>query len=337
MKIIIEYNSSWDGILLDGLNDELNFNKNRKQLKKGTKDESIPISHSINKNTIMGILYRLVGEQRKLWMVRKSNDYLGFLYNKIDWTVKDEIVSRELVALRDIHNTDHPNSFAGISRNESNILFKEQKYYSYFLFPLTCSIKELYDLIVSKKFKQNLNFEIKGRLDLLSFLEPKSPYHQDISLLNNNEINKMMSSLQTEFSNVNYKVTDLNKIDIYRLSALYMVSEFLYANNKGLRDLGEDIKNNKKNHWHKGISHRIFTFKDFVGSQSAKGYVISYPMDDSFRDKKERLKKKDGILEIKIELPFDQANNLKICIEKAGISVFNIGKKGTAYIKKITI
>jgi 3-hydroxyisobutyrate dehydrogenase-like beta-hydroxyacid dehydrogenase len=47
------------------------------------------------------------------------------------------------------------------------------------------------------------------------------------------------------------------------------------------------------------------------------------------------LTKASGVLEIIIDIPRDQAKELKKMIENAGVSSFYLGKKGLAYVTKI--
>ena len=77
MKIIIEYESSWRNSFLDGSNDEQlpkqgrNFVASSAKLKDSTNFHQ----REITQNTVMGILNRLIGDQRKLYQSRQSEDY----------------------------------------------------------------------------------------------------------------------------------------------------------------------------------------------------------------------------------------------------------------------
>lgn len=77
MRIIIHYESSWRNSFLDGSNDESlpkkgrNFVASMTELGKAENFHARAVSH----NTVMGVLCRLIGDQRKLYQARQSDDY----------------------------------------------------------------------------------------------------------------------------------------------------------------------------------------------------------------------------------------------------------------------
>ncbi len=77
MKIIIKYDSSWRNSFLDGSNNEplpkkgRNFIASMTELKKPENYLSRPVS----KDTVMGILNRLIGDKRKLYQSRQEPNY----------------------------------------------------------------------------------------------------------------------------------------------------------------------------------------------------------------------------------------------------------------------
>jgi len=80
MKIIIEYDSSWRNSFLDGSNNEPLPKKGRKFIGSMTslrKPENFK-KHELTLDTVMGVLNRLIGDQRKLYQARKDADHYFF-------------------------------------------------------------------------------------------------------------------------------------------------------------------------------------------------------------------------------------------------------------------
>ena len=77
MKIVVKYDSSWRNSFLDGNNNEPLPKKGRKYIASMTslkKSENF-IKRDITKDTIMGVLNRLIGDQRKLYQSREDENY----------------------------------------------------------------------------------------------------------------------------------------------------------------------------------------------------------------------------------------------------------------------
>ena len=77
MQIIIEYESSWRNSFLDGNNNEALPKKGRKFIGSMTslKQAENFIQREITLDTVMGILNRLIGDQRKLYQARNQPAY----------------------------------------------------------------------------------------------------------------------------------------------------------------------------------------------------------------------------------------------------------------------
>ena len=74
MRITIEYESSWRNSFLDGNNNEELPAKGRNYIASNTnlRNEENFIKREVTLDTIMGILCRLIGDQRKLYQARKE-------------------------------------------------------------------------------------------------------------------------------------------------------------------------------------------------------------------------------------------------------------------------
>ncbi|WP_077924680.1 type I-Fv CRISPR-associated protein Cas5fv, partial [Wohlfahrtiimonas larvae] len=120
MQIIIDYESSWRNSFLDGSNNEALPKNGRKFIASMTelkKDGNFK-QHQITKDTVMGILNRLIGDQRKLYQARSDQNYY---FKNIEATlkdsdIKDQIYSseEEMIFLRNISGSTDQNAFTGM-------------------------------------------------------------------------------------------------------------------------------------------------------------------------------------------------------------------------------
>ncbi|MCB1658564.1 MAG: hypothetical protein KDI39_10075, partial [Pseudomonadales bacterium] len=97
MKITIEYEASWRNSFLDGSNNEplpkggRNFVGSMTTLKQAGNF----MQHSITKNTVMGVLNRLIGDQQKLYQARLQPNYY---FADIETVLQDtDIVDKPLI------------------------------------------------------------------------------------------------------------------------------------------------------------------------------------------------------------------------------------------------
>ena len=117
MRIIIEYESSWRNSFLDGSNDEKLPNKGRNFVASMTelKKPENYFQREVTKNTVMGILSRLIGDQRKLYQARASEDY--YFADKeelIAFEDKPKVINREIAYIRNMKGSTDQNSFTGM-------------------------------------------------------------------------------------------------------------------------------------------------------------------------------------------------------------------------------
>ena len=91
MRITIEYDSCWRNSFLDGNNNEPLPKKGRKYIASITslKNDKNFIKRGVSKDTVMGVLNRLIGDQRKLYQSRQGkNYYLPILRQKLILMIK---------------------------------------------------------------------------------------------------------------------------------------------------------------------------------------------------------------------------------------------------------
>lgn len=118
MKISIEYESSWRNSFLDGSNNEPLPKQGRDYVASGSRlkeSEDNFKRREVTKDTVMGILNRLIGDQRKLYQSRVAE---GYFFKELEALVSFEdsakSVCAEIVYLRNIKGSYDQNSFSGM-------------------------------------------------------------------------------------------------------------------------------------------------------------------------------------------------------------------------------
>lgn len=321
MKLYIDFSSIWQGILLEGSDSKSYFNKVRKPITKGYNPKP-PFCVDITKNTVMGVIYRLTGEQRKL---SQLNDYLN-LENKIKFEVKNRVVTEEIMALRRAFDkgVDNPSGYCGIAQKEQNAMFLNPEYYQRLLYPLTCSPSKLYDFIVNNVPGRDPNLVIYSRLDYLD-LANKAKAIRAKDVFSDQERQDMIEKFSKAscLSHHEYKHGAKSNYIVFVNSAIYLAFENI------IKEFG--LKPELFSDWKKGISARSITPKDMVG-HITKGTnpVINYIMKETRQTNP--IKKLDGTLVVEID---DSDGKIKELIDSANVGCFNVGKKGLGYVREI--
>lgn len=84
MRIIINYDSNWQNSVLTGSNDEPVSKSNPREFKASSKSKEPEDIKDISDNTILGLLSRMIGDQRKLYQAKESQNFY-FQDMEIDW------------------------------------------------------------------------------------------------------------------------------------------------------------------------------------------------------------------------------------------------------------
>ncbi|VVH56215.1 FIG00921294: hypothetical protein, partial [uncultured Gammaproteobacteria bacterium] len=88
MRITIKYDSCWRNSFLDGDNNVPVPKRGRKYIASITslKNEKNFLKREISEDTVMGVLNRLIGDQRKLYQSRQDeNYYFADIENKVTY------------------------------------------------------------------------------------------------------------------------------------------------------------------------------------------------------------------------------------------------------------
>lgn len=339
MRIIVEYEASWRNSFLDGSNDEplpkkgRNFIGSMTELKKSANF----LPREISKNTVMGILNRLIGDQQKLYQARRSQDYyFADLEDCIDFKDNPSIINNEIAYIRNMKGNNDQNSFTGMIKVNDPIFLSE---YSYeFWNVLSLNIDELCDFIINDK--AIINFKI----DNLISLDP-------VSILNRLEI--IGKSRPVECMDVIKQASDklASLFDKYKpLNAkglqliLPMYCSALYLQMQRLEQRFDMSTAKSKMGGISGISNNGFTPKDFMDKYTtgAKKLIYGNPyIRTEFIEGEGKinhtLTKANGQLEITLNIEPKRAMELKQMIDNAGVSSFYLGKKGLAYVSDIRL
>ena len=117
MQIIIEYEASWRNSFLDGSNNEPLPKTGRKFIGSMTNlnNEKNFIQRHVSLDTIMGLLNRLIGDQRKLYQAREQEDYFfKEIEPLVEFTDKPTILNHEMTYIRNITGSTDQNSYTGM-------------------------------------------------------------------------------------------------------------------------------------------------------------------------------------------------------------------------------
>lgn len=351
MKIEIEYEASWRNSFLDGSNDEALPKKGRKFIGSITalndRKANNYITRDVSHSTVMGILNRLIGDQRKLYQAREDEAYY-FKDMESLVTFKDDVKvsSSELVYLRNMSGNFDKTSFTGVmnikhplfasdySTDLWSILDLDLKELIYFILNKTYITSETEEEVNPLVFEEKISSFKDIKLDKLdkeisqeNILKIIDYFKNDIAI--NTRLKTKFPKLRKVFSDIEYIKNDKLIVRPLYCSALYLQAIFLSE------------KYTMKDVFLKGFSVNGFTPKDFMSLfTGGKKIVYGNPyIAKSFikgeGQKTSMLTKASGTLEIIIDIPRENANELRTRIENAGVSSFYLGKKGLAYVTKI--
>lgn len=336
MKITVEYDSCWRNSFLGGSNNEPVPKKGREYLGSMTslkKEGNFKVCET-TLDTVMGILNRLIGDQRKLYQARskmhESTYYFKELEDKVSFIDRSQLTN-EISFIRNMNGSTDQNAFTGMIKVSDPIFTSE--YSQQFWGVLALDFKQLCDFIIMRaevvEFIELNPLSIINRLEILN---------QEKAIENSGVLIQVLEVLNENFPDIEYLNNKglITPISIY-CSALYLQLARLEAsfNMSKAKTKAGGIS---------GISKRGFTKKDFMDRYTTgpKKTIWGNPFI-----KKEKVKgqgevtsmmtKASGQLEIIIDVDRDKAQEIKTLIENAGVSSFYLGKKGLAYVSSIRL
>jgi len=332
MKIEITYESSWRNSFLDGSNNEIMPKNGRKYIASSTnlKDQKNFIERTVTLNTVLGLLNRLIGDQRKLYQARKEEGYyFKEIEEKISYFDNPLVISNEIIYLRNMLGSTDQNSFTGMIKTHDQMFTSD--YSKEFWAVLALDFYELISFILN-----NVRLEKYIKLDPINISDRFDELAKLKAVDNMDDVSKAVQILENHFEGTNYKNNKNNVVPLnLYCSALYLQLERLSS----FYDLSSVLT---KAGTITGISKRLFTKKDFMNrfTTGEKKKIFGNPYICKKFEKGEgqvtqMLTKASGMLEITLDISREKAKELKTMIENAGVSSFYLGKKGLAYVENI--
>lgn len=338
MKIIIEYDSCWRNAFLGGSNNEPVPKKGREFLGSMTslkKEGNFKVCEN-TLDTVMGVLNRLIGDQRKLYQARskmyESAYYFEALEDKVSFIDKPQLTN-EISFIRNMNGSTDQNAFTGMIKVSDPVFTSE--YSQQFWGVLALDFTQLCDFIIKQS-------QLVGSIELnpLSIINRLESLNQEKAVENSDNLAQVLKVLNEYFPDIEY----LNNKDLITPISIYCSALYLQ-----LARLETSFNMNMTTAKTKaggisGISKRGFTKKDFMDRYTTgpKKTIWGNPFI-----KKEKIKgqgevtsmmtKASGQLEISIDVDRDKAQEIKTLIENAGVSSFYLGKKGLAYVSNIKL
>lgn len=339
MEIIIDYEASWRNSFLDGSNNEpltkdgRKFIGSIKELNDKGKDNYI--KRDVSKDTVMGILNRLIGDQRKLYQARNEEVYGQYFFKDIEPLIEFDDRKKEtgeIVYIRNMNGSEDQNSFTGMIKGDDPIFTSN---YSAALWGvLALDFYELCQFISNEKFV--VDKEIP--LDPISILSKLNELNGLKAVANENQAADALVIFNHFFPDTEYLENNgtIKPIRFY-CSGLYLQLERLSKD----FDLGSA---KTKSGGLSGISKRGFTPKDFMvrytTGKKKKIWGNPYIKKEKIKGLGEvtsTLTKASGQLYITLNVDREKGMEIKQMIENAGVSSFYLGKKGLAYVSSIRV
>lgn len=344
MQIIIEYEASWRNSFLDGTNNE-ELPPKGKDRKKGrnfiASNKKLNADnfkyHPISKDTVMGILNRLIGEQRKLYQARRDPNYYFEAIELIltEQDIKDNaILTQELVFIRNMTGED-PKSFTGMIKSNDPAFksdFSPQLWGILFL-----SLDEVIQFILNEDFQFTSNLPKLDPIVVINRLDE----------LKKIKTTELPTESKKAFEKILYKFKDIKSTqeDFPKQKVISFYTAAIYMQISRLQNRYDLTPALAPQGGLKGIAKTgTITPKDFMNTYTTGKKKLVWGNPYILKEKKkgegevvQSLTKASGCLTITLNIAKEQARDLEQKIDDAGVSSFYIGKKGLAYVTDIRI
>lgn len=336
MKILVEYEASWRNSFLDGDNNSPLPKAGREYVGSMTalKGEGNFIERTVTLDTVMGLLNRLIGDQRKLYQARESKGAATYYFENIESKVRFEdkpLLTNEIIYVRNMKGSTDQSSFTGMIKSTDEIFSSD---YSRELWgilkldlPTLCSFITVNEVIGAGFDADPL--VVCAAMEELEKLNP---------VINEGYVADAVTELGKYFPNTSY----INNKGLIIISSLYCSSLYLQLDRLSKRFNTSSART--KSGGISGISKRGFTKKDFMDRfTTGKKKILwgnPYMLKKFVKGKGGVtlvLTKARGRLEITIDVDQRKGQEIKELIKNAGVSAFYLGKKGLAYVSKIRI
>lgn len=342
MKITIDYESSWRNSFLEGNNDEPLPKVGRKFIGSMTnlKKPENYIRREVTINTVLGILNRLIGDQRKLYQSRQCEEYyFRDIETLVTFQDKPKIINHEMTYIRNITGSTDQRAFAGAIFSNHPMLSSD--FSKEFWGILSLSFDDVCLFVLDE------NIDCGGDVSLEPTDIAKQAEYIDKKLKavdSTDFLQRVVEKLNIKFSEiVSDKQPDpyieksgkIKPIRIYA-AALYLQYERLsskYSMALALTNAGKIAGFSKR-----GFNGKRDFMKNFTTGGEKKIWGNPYIQETVIEGEgrtKNLMTKASGKLEINLDIGKDRAREIFQLIENAGVSSFYLGKKGLAYVSKI--
>ena len=336
MNIIIDYEASWRNSFLDGSNNEpvpkkgRKFTGSKQELKK---DKENYKSREITLDTVLGVLNRLIGDQRKLYQSKQGfgnfRHYFEDIVQRIRFEDKPNVQSQEIVYIRNISGNTDQSSFTGM------VKAKDPAFQSDF--------SPLFWGVLSLNFDQLCKFILEDT-KLESDIEPSPLSISDcFEKINKKPVQNIGNAKLASEKLASY-FKEYNPLYKGQLKPLSMYCSSLYLQLNRLEKNYDMSGVKSKSGKIIGISKNNFTKKTFMGPYTTGPekliYGNPYVREEFVKGEgkiKRTLIKASGQMGIYLDIDQEKAREIKNLIDCAGVSSFYLGKKGLAYVSRIDI
>jgi len=339
MIITIEYEASWRNSFLDGSNNEPVPKKGRSfvgSMTKLGKEENYK-SRGITLDTVLGVLNRLIGDQRKLYQSKKEfgdhKHYFADIAQAIQFEDKQKVQNQEIAYIRNMSGNTDQNTFTGMIKVNDPAF---QSDFSPELWGvLSLDFDSLCEFILEAK---DVDVDVDVELNPISILGRLEEIKKMKSVENSGAARLAAEKLVADFD----KFKPLDNKGNLKLLPIYCTS--LYLQLKRLEQQYDMSGAKSKMGGISGISNNGFTPKDFMDRYTTGSkkliYGNPYVRDEFVKGEgkiKHTLTKASGHLDIHLNIDMERAIELKKLIDNAGVSSFYLGKKGLAYVSHIDV
>jgi len=337
MKITIDYEASWRNSFLDGSNNEPMPKKGRGfigSMKKLEKEENYK-SREVTLDTVLGVLNRLIGDQRKLYQSKQRfgghRHYFEDMVKVIRFEDKPKVLNQEIAYIRNTTGNTDQNAFTGMIRVQDPAF--QSDFSGAFWGVLSLNLDQLCEFIL-----EDTKFQSEIMLDPLSILHRLGEIKKMKPVENVGNAKLASEKLASYFDK--YKPLDSKG----QLKILPIYCSSLYLQLKRLEKNYNMLGAKSKMGGICGISNNGFTPKDFMDKYTTGPKKMIYG-NPYFREEyikgedkiKHTLLKASGQVDIYLDIALEKAIELKNLIDCAGVSSFYLGKKGLAYVSAIDV
>ncbi len=281
MKITIEFDSIWQNSFLKGSDDKPISKENQRQFKATSKSNDVD-NKKISKTTILGVLSRLIGDQRKLYDARSSADYY---FKDIEALILEPVVTykrwtpwTENVYL--VNKSEYrpaQSIYLGTIKDNEKLFFSESSPYLWSI--LYMEIDEIIEFILSDSMNRKeikvVPDDLLKRIESIQKFEILSLIEDEIQMIKRN-IKKKEISLQKRVDKYS-SIAKPTKAQIKSIeTAKIKFEEELEQSKLDIRNILENLKRQEKDKRIKEVLEKLLnTYPDQTYYDRGKIYPMS--------------------------------------------------------------